>query len=118
MLALTQSIDKFFNVLGYIPIVSTVSGGIRVGVYSALQGLAALVCLMVTLLIALILFLAKQGERQRTYLAYARASAFHILDGRLNAGRGIVELFPIIGNLLCYGYDKMVKGTPLLAAPK
>jgi hypothetical protein len=89
-----EPIDNTLNTLGYIPIVSNFSGGLRVFL-GTIQAVAALAALMFGLA-------TNQFNMNGKTLAHMTLT---IVSGIANMVRGTIEQLPLAGNLACYGYD-------------
>lgn len=88
-------IDTTFNVLGYIPIVSSVSGYIRT-YYGTIQ---AVVAIAAAILGSTGLIIVTSTAALPTIVSQLLISGiFHII-------RGYIELVPFIGNASCIIYD-------------
>jgi len=88
----SKAIDVTFNVLGYIPVVSSFSGAGRqlYGVIKAIAGIA------IAIIVALGAGTAMPG-----------IASHLLLSGCLHIIRGQVEKYPFIGNLACISvHDK------------
>ena len=98
---------KFFNTAGWIPLVSIVSGTLREGMGS-LMCIAALVELVVRLIFMangrLFGFLDKNDLQQQRELLWSSVNLF--FHGVSNCQRGGIETSGILGNILCFIYDK------------
>lgn len=89
-------VEKGLNEAGYTPMVSFLTGVLRI-VLGKIEILASLY------IGAIVLAETKDMDRAvEVILHYSSHGLAKIL-------RGAVEIFPIIGNLTCYGYDKIYR---------
>jgi hypothetical protein len=99
-----QSFDKSFaasekalNVLGWVPFVSTLSGGVRM-MAGKIQAVAFAV-------FASLLFVYAYLSNNQKLLAAADRLTTYIWHGMANVCRGFVEMIPIGGNIATILYD-------------
>ena len=89
--------EKAFNVLGWIPLISSISGPIRMTA-GRIEAIAFSILSSATLLVANITEnkeLFKEADRLSTY----------IWHGMANFCRGAIETVPLLGNFLTISYD-------------
>lgn len=97
----SEGLEKQFNVLGYVPIVSTISGLSRI-FYGKLN------IVFSTALLAYNFFQdLKSGSSD--YRIKIHHFVCHIVHGQLNLIRGVFEMIPVIGNLGCIIYDSIYR---------
>jgi len=110
-------IEEAFRLPGYIPIVSTITGFVRMlGLYF-IQGLVGLIILIAGLIIGVFMQIFGEKTSSQRWLKRASFGAYHCVHASLNFYRGSVELVPVIGNLSVYFYDKGMKNKPLIPYP-
>lgn len=97
---LLTSFEKGLNVVGYVPIVSTISGSVRLA-YGKLEAIVAIAAIAFHFMAGLI---GIEGSAEKL-----RAAVPYVLHGFANMGRGLVEILPFI-NLTCYLYDQTQPG--------
>lgn len=99
-----ETVDHGFNVVGYIPIVSSITGPIRGGLWASAQMSVGLFGIPFALIVGLLAIIiggfAAWAEMLRFFFAL-------IVNSILNMVRGVVEAVPILGNLICFFYDRM-----------
>jgi len=93
--------EETLNTLGYIPIVSTASGSVRI-VYGSLETVAGNVSCVYK---GCQYFITGNREHRNQ----AAAHYLYAVHGALNVQRGIVEFVPIIGNTVVFLYDKAAR---------
>jgi len=94
-----QGVEGVLNWLGYIPLVSLVSGSLRV-IYGTMEvGLG--------LLLAVKLFAESKisSDNEKLYLQEAQHQLQYVAHGFANIVRGWVEICFIVGNILTFIYD-------------
>ena len=94
---------KIFNILGYIPIVSSISGAFRclLGKFEILGGL------IFGTAKALVGILTSNERAKQAHFSEAGFLFSYILHGFLNILRGLVEMIPLLGLILCLPYDRL-----------
>ena len=109
-------VEEALRLPGYIPIVSTITGFVRMlGLYF-IQSLTGLVILVAGLVIGVLMQIFGEKASQR-WLKRASFGAYHCVHASFNFYRGSVELIPVIGNLCVYFYDKGMKNKPIIPYP-
>lgn len=95
-----RALDVTLNTLGYIPLVSNVSGAVRL-IYGKVQIIGA---------IAGAIFAIISASNPILSLA-----SYFIISGCLHIVRGCVEQVPVVGNLACFIYDVSRIASPVLS---
>jgi hypothetical protein len=103
---------------GYIPLVSTITGFVRILAHKFIQGLVgfALVIAGMTIGVGAQIFGQKQAAQR--WLKVASFGVYQCVHAGLNVWRGLVEMIPIVGNIAVYFYDKAMKRRQLIPYPK
>ncbi len=104
-----DSIDNAFgwfehglNIAGYIPLVSTISGGIRIG-FGKLEVIGAIAVAAFTAIKAL--FNPDPIEKHLQLDKAAKILVKYSLHGAANVLRGTLEVFPFVSLVTCLPYD-------------
>lgn len=92
--------EKALNVAGYIPIVSSVSGAVRV-LYGKIEVVAAVGTAAISALKAL--FSDARGSKE--WFGRSVMALDYALHGVANIVRGYIEMVPFLGLALCLPYD-------------
>ena len=110
-------IEEAFRLPGYIPLVSTITGFVRMFGLYFIQGFAGLAFLISGLFIGVLMQIFGQKTSSQRWLKRATFGAYHCVHASFNFYRGSIELIPVIGNLAVYFYDKGMKNKPILPYP-
>ncbi len=105
--SLDFSLDKFehgLNVAGYIPLVSSVSGGIR-AIMGKIEVIGALATAAFIAVAAL--FNPDAAQRHAQLSKSAEIAVKYSLNGVANIFRGALEIVPFLSLLTCLPYDLM-----------
>jgi hypothetical protein len=102
-----ETVDRGFNILGYIPLVSSITGPIRSGIWGTGQLFIGLIGLPISLLVALF----SGGSWSHVFWFWAAL----IVNGVLNMIRGTIEAVPLLGNLIVFLYDRIRGGVEIMA---
>lgn len=95
-----ERFERFLNKVGYIPLVSSFSGGVRI-----YYGIIESICAVVIGALKFIASLFRSDTNERYILETEAAySLYYVEHGLANIGRGIVESIPFV-NLFCIAYD-------------
>ena len=97
-----NSFEGGLNVAGYVPIVSTFSGALRIN-YGKLEVIGAIVAAV--LITARALFLVNTSDRDRELKRALDVFTCYTLHGIANIFRGILETIPLISLVTCLPYD-------------
>ncbi|PCI95724.1 hypothetical protein COB11_01365 [Candidatus Aerophobetes bacterium] len=92
------SMEKVFNIMGYIPCVSTISGPVRI-LFGIIQTVVSAVKVPFTLIVDIF------RENPKGYGNRSFRNITYMCHGVGNVARGFVELFPIVGNIATIFYD-------------
>lgn len=100
------AIEQGLNVAGYIPVVSNISGPIRIafGLTEMIGGLAAGIFMTAKGLLT-----GKDRQEKLNHVKYT-TDFIHLpsfCHGMTNIGRGIIEQVPVLGNLSTFLYDRL-----------
>lgn len=99
------TIEQGLNVAGYIPVVSNISGSIRIafGLTEIIGGLAAGIFMTAKGLLT-----GKDRQEKLNHVKYTIEFIYlpSFCHGMTNYGRGLVEMVPLLGNLSTFLYDK------------
>ncbi len=110
-------IEEAFRVPGYIPVISTITGFVRMVALSFIQSLAGLVFLIAGLCVGVLMQIFGQKTTAQRWLKCATFGAYHCVHASFNFYRGTVEVVPVVGNLAVYFYDKAMKNKPIIPYP-
>ncbi len=102
-----ESLEGVLNILGYIPIVGTLSALIRF-FYGKVQVFGGLI----VLLISLVASIFGRPAKKRTWKHALELGGHFIRHGFLNYGRSLVEFIPFLPLITCLPYDRL--GTKIL----
>ena len=107
------TIEDFFNRAGYWPIISSITGSLRIvfGFFVAVIGFKLMVGSIVGVIFANTFATKKLTA---TCFKFARHSVRVMTNGRLNVLRGSVEVVPFFGNAAVWLYDRGRKNALLL----
>lgn len=94
-----EAVERVFNILGYIPIVSSISGPIRSGIWAIAQIFGGIIGLVLSLFLSI--FTGDEGSN--IFWIWAAL----VVNGVLNIIRGTIESIPFLGNLICFLYDRI-----------
>ncbi len=113
-----QDVEEFLRIPGYIPVIGTITGTIRMFLAWAVQGLVSAVTLVVSMVMGVFHTIFGHKGAATKWTRKARLAVNLCVHSSLNSYRGMIELFPVIGGLALYLYDKSLKGSPLFPHPK
>ncbi|MCH9631504.1 MAG: hypothetical protein S4CHLAM37_15270 [Chlamydiia bacterium] len=94
------SMEKVFNIMGYIPVCSSASGPVR-SLFGTIQTIVALVKIPFTLLFDLF------RENPKGYGNRTLRNCHYAAHGLGNIVRGFVEIVPLLGNITTIFYDTL-----------
>lgn len=97
-----NSFEGGLNIAGYIPIVSTFSGSLRIN-YGKLEVIGSIVA--AALITVRALFLANASDRDRELKRAIDVFTHYSLHGIANIIRGILEVVPFVSLVTCLPYD-------------
>jgi hypothetical protein len=90
--------EHTLNTLGYIPVVSTISGAGRIG-YGSVESVAgSTACAFKSCQY----FITGSPEHRNEAAAYY----WYAVHGQMNINRGVIEMIPFFGNAATFLYDK------------
>jgi hypothetical protein len=96
-----SQMEGFFNIAGYIPVVSSVTGAARIlyGKIEVVAGIAAAAFLAIKALFS--------GDRSANeWFDKSLMALDYAIHGAANVIRGYIEIVPFFGLLLCLPYDR------------
>ncbi len=96
------TVEKGFNLVGYVPVASTFSGGLRMAC-----GKIEIICSVVAAGLVLVagLFAANQQEREKRIDQAGTVLKTYALHGLANMFRGALEMTALLGLVACLPYD-------------
>lgn len=97
-----NSFEGGLNVAGYVPIVSTFSGTLRIA-YGKLEVIGAIVA--AALIAVRALFLNNAHDRERELRDAVKVLINYSLHGYANIIRGTLEVIPLVSLVTCLPYD-------------
>ncbi len=92
--------ERTLNLFGYVPFVSTVSGGLRI-IYGKVEIITGLALSAIGIVGAL----CKQGSDRKSAMDQADSFFKYSIHGLANVARGLVESVPFV-NLVCFFWDQ------------
>lgn len=98
-----ETVEKFLNVLGYIPVVGSFSACARYS-YGELQFTMAVAISAINYVGSVF---AENEEKQRKLESRAVKSLEYAVHGCLNMGRALLEILPLVSLATCLPYDLM-----------
>lgn len=110
-------IEEALRLPGYIPLVSSITGLVRMVALSFIQSVVGLVFLVAGLCVGVLMQIFGQKSSTQQWLKHATFGAYHCVHASFNFYRGTVEVVPVVGNLAVYFYDKGMKNKPIIPYP-
>jgi len=99
-----NSFEHGLNIAGFFPIVSTISGSLRIS-YGKLEVIGAIAA--AALIAVRALFLVNASDRDLEYKKAIEIFINYSLHGCANIIRGMMEVFPFVSLVTCLPYDLM-----------
>ncbi len=109
-----RQVDRCFNIAGYIPIVSSLTGLIRIVVWAQLQLYLGLLAMTIAIILAMCGRIGGDKAFAKRCVEASQLSFRISANSTLNGLRGLVEVVPLLGNLLCWLYDLTMGGEQIL----
>lgn len=93
------------NIPAFIPVVSTVSGALRAGVFGLGQGIIDLSVAVAQLAQGVFFKMKGNAESAKTAFNGFKEAAWFVMHDGVNIIHGLVDMIPLLGNALHWIYD-------------